>query len=97
VRNFLQANTCRTVEVLNYFGQSSENCGICDVCRSNLLNESHPSYSMVHELLKFLDEPRTESECIQSLSITKDNLRKLLKSLHLEEKISYANGRFQVK
>jgi ATP-dependent DNA helicase RecQ len=97
VRNFLQANTCRTVEVLNYFGQSSESCGICDVCRSTILNESHPSYSMVHELLKFLDEPRTENECIQSLSITKENLRKLLKSLHLEEKISYANGKFQVK
>jgi ATP-dependent DNA helicase RecQ len=97
VRNFLQANTCRTVEVLNYFGQTSENCGICDICRSTLLNESHPSYSLVHELLKFLDEPRTEGECIQSLSITKENLRKLLKSLHLEEKISYANGKFQVK
>ncbi|MEN9398928.1 MAG: hypothetical protein RL632_29 [Bacteroidota bacterium] len=97
VRNFLQANACRTVEVLNYFGQSSESCGICDVCRSTLLNESHPSYSMVHELLKFLDEPRTENECIKSLSITKENLRKLLKSLHLEEKISYLNGKFQVK
>jgi ATP-dependent DNA helicase RecQ len=97
VRNFLQANTCRTTEVLHYFGQTSEDCGICDVCRSKMLHESHATYSTTQNILYFLKEPRTEQECLAEFQISKENLRKTLKTLHLEEKISYVNGKFQVK
>jgi ATP-dependent DNA helicase RecQ len=97
VRNFLQANECRTIQVLHYFGQSSEECGICDVCRSKILHESHAAYSITQTILDFLKEPRTEQECLSAFEISKDNLRKTLKTLHLEEKISYLNGKFQVK
>jgi ATP-dependent DNA helicase RecQ len=97
VCNFLQANSCRTVEVLTYFGQTSEDCGICDVCRSMMLHESHATYSTTQNILHFLKEPRTEQECLAEIQISKENLRKTLKTLHLEEKISYVNGMFQVK
>ena len=97
VRNFLQANTCRTTEVLHYFGQTSEDCGICDVCRSKMLHESHATYSTTQNILHFLKQPRTEQECLAEFQISKENLRKTLKTLHLEEKISYVNGKFQVK
>ena len=96
-RNFLQANTCRTTEVLHYFGQTSEDCGICDVCRSKMLHESHATYFTTKKILNFLKEPRTEQECLSEIEISKENLRKTLKTLHLEEKISYVNGKFQVK
>ncbi len=97
VRHFLQANSCRTVEVLNYFGQTSEDCGICDVCRTKMLHESHAMYSITQTILDFLKAPRTEQECLAEIQISKENLRKTLKTLHLEEKISYVNGKFQVK
>ncbi len=97
VRNFLQSNTCRTTEVLDYFGQTSEDCGICDVCRSKMLHESHSTYSTTQNILHFLYEPRTEQECLAEFQISKENLRKTLKTLHLEEKIGYVNGKFQVK
>jgi ATP-dependent DNA helicase RecQ len=97
VRNFLQANGCRTIQVLNYFGQSSEECGICDVCRVEMLQESHAAYSMTQTILDFLQEPRTEQECLSEFQISKEHLRKTLKTLHLEEKISYLNGKFQIK
>ncbi len=97
VRNFLLSNTCRTTEVLDYFGQTSEDCGICDVCRSKMLHESHSTYSTTQNILHFLYEPRTEQECLAEFQISKENLRKTLKTLHLEEKIGYVNGKFQVK
>ena len=97
VRNFLQANACRTIQVLNYFGQSTDECGICDVCRTKMLHESHAMYSITQTILDFLKAPRTEQECLAEIQISKENLRKTLKTLHLEEKISYVNGKFQVK
>jgi ATP-dependent DNA helicase RecQ len=97
VRHFLQANSCRTVEVLNYFGQTSEDCGICDVCRTKMLHETHAMYSITQTILDFLKAPRTEQECLAEIQISKENLRKTLKTLHLEEMISYVNGKFQVK
>ena len=74
-------NHCRSVTLLNYFGEESDRCGICDVCRErNVLDLSEYEFDLIlediktqlaehnpdaQELVKMIDHP--ESQVIKVL------------------------------
>ena len=46
-------NRCRSVMLLDYFGEESDRCGICDVCRErNELDLSKYEFDMILEEIK---------------------------------------------
>jgi ATP-dependent DNA helicase RecQ len=74
-------NKCRSVTLLDYFGEESDRCGICDVCRErNVLDLSEYEFDLIledikaqlaehnpdaQELVKMIDHP--ESQVIKVL------------------------------
>ncbi len=46
-------NQCRSVILLDYFGEESDRCGICDVCRErNELDLSKYEFDLILEEIK---------------------------------------------
>jgi len=74
--------TCRSVQLLNYFGEtSSKRCGLCDICvRKNKLELSKKEFD---EILKQLEPALAEGLSYEKIStkLNKINSDKLLKVL----------------
>lgn len=93
--NFLTVPICRSVQLLNYFGQETEACGKCDVCK----NENADSYKLKDLkalLLPFLDKIHTLEDCVELTNASPQQVKNALKELILEEKIESFDGKFQV-
>ena len=93
--DFLEKETCRIVQLLNYFGQETEKCGNCDVClRQKRMNEW--SGDSVTSLKEFLAVPRTLEEIKVEFSVPGNFLEKILYSLLINKEIKETNGHFSV-
>jgi len=55
---------CRSVYLLDYFGEESDRCGICDVCRErNELDLSKYEFDIILEEIKsVLDDKKPDAE-----------------------------------
>lgn len=96
--NFLNAKSCRTVELLKYFGQKSEPCGKCDIC----LMESKSTITVkemsagIQEHLK--DSPLTFDELKSGLNThQEEQLKKVLDWLIDEEIISFEDDVYRLR
>jgi ATP-dependent DNA helicase RecQ len=60
---------CRSVFLLNYFGEESDRCGVCDVCRErNELDLSSYEFDLIHEEIKsILQEKNPDAEELAKL------------------------------
>lgn len=93
VSSFLHTETCRSIALLNYFGQETQACGICDCCLKN----KKPELSM-EKVLQLIESNLTEPLSVDALSkkssipssLVKDGLRILLN----EERVSYSEGKY---
>lgn len=93
--NFVEKPTCRSVLLLDYFGQKGSPCGKCDVCRA----ESATNYTaediidQIHDALATnphsFDELHKQFDGIQSTQ-----LQGVLNWLTDEHKILYREGKF---
>jgi ATP-dependent DNA helicase RecQ len=94
---FLLKDECRSVQLLRYFGQESEACGKCDICKKKQFETSVISNNRRAQLLEFLSSPKTLSDLMQHTGLQEEKLRQLLRELTLEELISESNGVFSRK
>jgi len=88
--SFCLVETCRTQQVLAYFGQSSEPCGTCDVCQKNKI----PADSMERQIMDFLEKPATCIEIASHLKISEAEANDLLRKLNHQEIIFGMEGKF---
>jgi superfamily II DNA helicase RecQ len=92
--NFLKNDSCRSVQLLSYFGQNSYDCGNCDVCikanHTNNINEKE----MIIQIIQFLQFPKNEEECLVEFKIEKNTLRQVLKKLLLDGKIKIGENKY---
>ncbi len=90
---FIEKNECRAQQVISYFGQPSEPCGKCDVCRKSLsiqeFNESN--------LIKFLKEPKSINQICDYFHLLEIEVKTVLRKLFKEEKIIYNDEKFSQK
>lgn len=91
--NFLLKENCRSVQLLSYFGQESEICGKCDVCKKTQTTDLKPSNHRL-EVLEYLKSPRTWTDLLQLTGLSDNELRQLMRELKLEELISESGGVF---
>lgn len=84
-------NHCRSVYLLNYFGEDAERCGICDVCRErNELDLSKYEFDMILEDIKRVlakDNPDAE-ELVKMVSHPEEEVVKVIRWLLDHNKIS---------
>ncbi|NMC39320.1 MAG: RecQ family ATP-dependent DNA helicase [Bacteroidales bacterium] len=84
-------NRCRAVTLLDYFGEESDRCGICDVCRErNELELSKYEFDLIKEEIKGIlsrENPDAE-EIVKMIDQPEEKVVKVLRWLLDHNKIS---------
>jgi ATP-dependent DNA helicase RecQ len=83
-------NRCRSVILLDYFGEDSDRCGICDVCRErNELDLSKYEFDLILEEIKsLLDKKRYKMEdLVKKIKYPEDRVIKVIRWLLDHDKI----------
>jgi ATP-dependent DNA helicase RecQ len=93
---FIELPICRSVQLLKYFGQESEPCGKCDVCKNNS-KTTYRTKELKEILLPFLQNMQTIEDCIEKTNASSEQIKNALKELILEEKIEAFDGKFKVR
>ena len=93
---FIELPICRSVQLLKYFGQESEPCGKCDVCKNNS-KTTYRTKELKEILLPFLQNMQTIEDCIEKTNASSEQIKNTLKELILEEKIEAFDGKFKVR
>lgn len=81
--NFLENHECRSKMVLNYFGQESEACGICDICidSQQVLSKE--------KIVVFLGTEKSIVEICDNFQLDEKTVNSILRELVKEELIHY--------
>jgi len=83
-------NRCRSVILLDYFGEESDRCGICDVCRErNELDLSKYEFDLILEEIKSVlsgENPDAE-ELVKKINYPEDKVIKVIRWLLDHNKI----------
>lgn len=83
-------NRCRSVILLDYFGEESDRCGICDVCRDrNELDLSKYEFDLILEEIKvILEEQKPDpEELVKMISFPEEKAIKVIRWLMDHNKI----------
>jgi ATP-dependent DNA helicase RecQ len=81
---------CRSVMLLDYFGEESDRCGICDVCRErNELDLSKYEFDLILEEIKELlgDQKYDARELVSRIGLPEDKVIKVIRWLLDHNKI----------
>jgi len=84
-------NRCRAVILLDYFGENSDRCGICDVCRErNELELSRYEFDLIKEEIKSIlsKENPDADELVKMIDHPEEKVVKVLRWLLDHNKIS---------
>ncbi len=93
---FIEQPICRSIQLLNYFGQESTPCGKCDVCKNNSTTP-YKTNELKEILLLHLINMQTLEDCIAKTNASSQQTKIALKELILEEKIDAFDGKFKIK
>ena len=93
VLELVESEVCRAKQIINYFGQETSNCGICDWCKKNGSKVKLSEKS----LQEFLTEERTIGICAEYFSCSENEINTLLRPLLIKEKISFKNGKYYLR
>ena len=83
--NLIKSEICRSQTLIEYFGQSSSPCGICDICMSKTKKLKD------HEIQSFLKTEKSIFEICLYFSSDEESVNKILRRLIQEETIKF-NG-----
>lgn len=92
--DYLKKETCRSKQLLNYFGQDAATCGKCDVCQQEL-REGQNAAHLREEIIAFLIEPKTQLEIDFKFGFENEVVRKIIRILLHEEILKFDNSRYQ--
>jgi ATP-dependent DNA helicase RecQ len=95
VKQFINSISCRSVELLSYFGQASNDCGHCDICLKKTSTNSKEE--MYPRLLLLLENPKTYQELCTLFPFDNEQLKFTLRLLQHEEKIAFKQSLFILK
>ena len=94
VTQFIHSTKCRSVQLLAYFGQSTVECGHCDIClKNNPINNEEDLYNSV---LKILKTPTSFQELCTLLPFDIEKLKITIRLLQHEEKITFKQSLFSL-
>lgn len=93
---FLTEEKCRSLALLEYFGQTGPRCGVCDHCLRK--QEKEIDEGIVKEkLLNFLISSHSLEDCTEHLQLSSMFTKNVLKSMVLEESVITQNGLYRKK
>lgn len=83
-------NRCRSVALLDYFGEESDRCGICDVCRErNELELSKYEFDLILDEIKtaLIEKSPDAEELVKLIDYSEDKVVKVIRWLLDHDKI----------
>lgn len=89
---FIEHKKCRSLMLLNYFGQTGKECGHCDHCIQE--NFEQHSVNIEQELILYISEAKTFNEICTAFPIEINKLKDLIRRLQHDKKLTYNNGVF---
>ncbi len=89
--SYLRSDTCRSQQLISYFGQESTTCGICDVCQSAKRKESEVKF-LKEALINLLCEKKSLEEIESTFGINNEQVKKILRLMLHENKIQFKEG-----
>jgi ATP-dependent DNA helicase RecQ len=94
IEYFESENRCRQVMLLNYFGEESDNCGICDVCRKkNGKGQNAETDSVIEKIREILLEKKVDAgELVQLSGFPQEDTVKAIRQLLDNNKIIKDTG-----
>jgi ATP-dependent DNA helicase RecQ len=96
MRAYVTGEICRAQQLIRYFGQESEPCGQCDVCKRKRM-QSNP-LSIKKQVMELLAKPKTQKELLSAFDeALHEQVKALLKSMLTEETISFSAERYSLK
>ena len=94
VTQFINSTKCRSVQLLSYFGQSTDPCGHCDSClKKNPINSEGDLYK---SMLKVLETPKSFLELCTLYPHDIEKLKITIRLLQHEEKITFKQSLFSL-
>jgi ATP-dependent DNA helicase RecQ len=94
VQQFIESNTCRSIELLRYFGQEISPCRHCDNCLKK--NGDEQSESLSNEVLSFINSPKTYLELCAQFPFDIEQLKNTIRLLQHEGKLTFNKGLFSL-
>lgn len=95
VRQYLTEKTCRSILLVNYFGQKGEKCGICDVCRADK-KKAVSDDDLRQLILDYTQEAKSISELKQLIGARHEMaLKRLILTLTDEGKVHVQEGKIR--
>jgi ATP-dependent DNA helicase RecQ len=92
---YLRTDSCRSQQLISYFGQESTTCGICDVCQS--ANRKKGELKLLKEaLIDMLREKKSLEEIEIAFGINNEEVKKILRLMLHENKIQFKEGLYFV-
>jgi ATP-dependent DNA helicase RecQ len=93
VHDFVTSKTCRSAQLIRYFGQESDPCGKCDSCLKNALikGESLEWRIIIEEQLAL---PKSLDELVIATGIPAELVKEFLKEMLAEKLLIYENGKY---
>jgi len=92
---YLRTDSCRSQQLISYFGQESTTCGICDVCQS--ANSKKGELKLLKEaLIDMLREKKSLEEIEIAFGINNEEVKKILRLMLHENKIQFKEGLYFV-
>lgn len=96
MRRYVTEEICRPQQLIRYFGQELEPCGQCDVCKRRRLLENRSVLQA--RILEHLKEPHSLPGLLGTFDESlHDAIREQLKTLLIEEKISFSSGKYALR
>lgn len=96
MRVFVEREECRQVQLIRYFGQETEPCGKCDVCKRKNVLETPKDLS--EQILELFTKPLAQREVLLAFHESlHEAVKETLKQLLIEERIVFNSGRYSLR
>lgn len=95
VLNYLEGRTCRSLNLINYFGIESSPCGKCDICLS--LNNSSTLEQYEKEIVQLLTTAPSSIEQLKANFSNPDLFKMALRNLILSENVVHLEELYHLK
>lgn len=98
VEKYLTVEICRSVQLLNYFGQEGELCGKCDVCLKNTVSGQSEDVLAKKIQVILQEKELTFDELLKALSnYEKKNIQKVINKLLDTNRIAFSSEKLMWK
>jgi superfamily II DNA helicase RecQ len=96
MKEFVEREECRQVQLIRYFGQETAPCGKCDVCKR--ANALETPADLPKQIMELFTKPLAQREVLtQFHESLHEAVKDALKQLLIDEQIVFNSGRYSIR